>query len=244
VSAVGTIDSDAVPDNQPGQADYGWLGQHQRLYEHAGSLALVQMGARPYLPALGRFLSVDPVAGGSANDYDYVNANPINATDLDGTRSHHHRSSRHHRSNRAHSSHGEWTHRVGRVAKHFGRSEKQIREAIHRVKRGMGGGVRRNPDLEINLHNGDARIKGAHDVEGNLWDYLETRRLDGRHLADRRDPGYDLSGWVPQPSTPSLGGDEFGCFSGGVYYPYNVGRGWSGSWFSAARPEFCIVICF
>lgn len=80
----GTADPDAVPDNLPGQMDLGWLGQHQRPYEHAGALSLVQMGARPYSPLLGRFLSVDPVDGGSANDYDYVTANPINANDLDG----------------------------------------------------------------------------------------------------------------------------------------------------------------
>ncbi|MCP2168212.1 RHS repeat-associated core domain-containing protein [Goodfellowiella coeruleoviolacea] len=41
------------------------------------------MGSRPYSPILGRFLSVDPVEGGSANDYDYVNGDTINNTDLD-----------------------------------------------------------------------------------------------------------------------------------------------------------------
>lgn len=44
------------------------------------------MGARLYVPAIGRFLQTDPVQGGSANDYDYCNADPINCTDLDGQR--------------------------------------------------------------------------------------------------------------------------------------------------------------
>jgi hypothetical protein len=43
------------------------------------------MGARPYNPTFGRFLSVDPVEGGSANDYDYVAGDPTNNTDLNGT---------------------------------------------------------------------------------------------------------------------------------------------------------------
>jgi hypothetical protein len=46
------------------------------------------MGARPYSPLLGRFLTVDPVEGGSANNYDYTSADPTNGTDLDGSRPH------------------------------------------------------------------------------------------------------------------------------------------------------------
>ena len=42
------------------------------------------MGARMYVPALGRFLQVDPQGGGSANNYDYASQDPINASDANG----------------------------------------------------------------------------------------------------------------------------------------------------------------
>ncbi|SBT92706.1 RHS repeat-associated core domain-containing protein [Streptomyces sp. DI166] len=63
-------------------ARYGWLGAKQRSSETAAGLTL--MGVRLYNPATGRFLSTDPVYGGSANAYDYVYADPLNAYDLDG----------------------------------------------------------------------------------------------------------------------------------------------------------------
>ena len=72
------------PDNSAGNFDYGWLGQHQRPLEHAGTLATIEMGARQYVPSIGRFLEVDPVEGGSCNDYDYVCGDPVNGFDLNG----------------------------------------------------------------------------------------------------------------------------------------------------------------
>ena len=73
-----------IPDNSAGNLDYAWLGRHQRGTEHATSLPVVEMGARPYHPSLGRFLQVDPVQGGSCNNYEYTCADPVNRYDLDG----------------------------------------------------------------------------------------------------------------------------------------------------------------
>ena len=71
------VSSGAVPANR-----LGWLGSKQRYSTQDG---IVRMGQRLYDPGAGRFSQSDPVEGGSANDYDYVNADPIAGQDLSGT---------------------------------------------------------------------------------------------------------------------------------------------------------------
>ncbi|MFT4049474.1 MAG: RHS repeat-associated core domain-containing protein [Solirubrobacterales bacterium] len=65
---------------------YGFKGGKER--EAITSMGVVSMGARLYVPQLGRFLQTDPVFGGSDNAYDYADQDPVNNVDLDG-RAHH-----------------------------------------------------------------------------------------------------------------------------------------------------------
>ncbi|MEV0451883.1 RHS repeat-associated core domain-containing protein, partial [Streptomyces sp. NPDC050600] len=78
------LDNDEYGNSRTEQPDsrYNWLGGMQRSSETLTGLTL--MGVRLYDPVTGRFLSTDPIHGGSCNSYDYVCGDPINMLDLDG----------------------------------------------------------------------------------------------------------------------------------------------------------------
>lgn len=69
-------------NNVVGSSELGAAGESGKFTDTTTGISI--MGARPYNPTEGRFLSVDPIEGGCANAYAFGYGDPIQGPDLNG----------------------------------------------------------------------------------------------------------------------------------------------------------------
>lgn len=67
---------------------------------------------------------------------------------------------------------GKWTGSVSEIADALDATERDVRTAIHAIKRAPG--FDGNPNVEVNTETGDVRIEGSDDVIDNIRDYLPS----------------------------------------------------------------------
>jgi RHS repeat-associated protein len=77
------LSSSPLPQNATSDTSYGYVGGYKKITEVSLASNIMQMGARVYLPELGRFAQIDPIEGGTLNNYVYA-MDPVNQNDVSG----------------------------------------------------------------------------------------------------------------------------------------------------------------
>lgn len=77
------IPAQTSPTNTLIGSTYGYVGIARKITDADFLIRPTQMGARVYIGELGRFLQVDPIEGGTLNNYVYA-LDPVNQFDLSG----------------------------------------------------------------------------------------------------------------------------------------------------------------
>ena len=72
-----------IPNDSIVKGSFAYEGSHGKVTENTLPITPMVLGARVYLPTIGRFTSMDPIDGGNANAYVYA-LDPINFSDLSG----------------------------------------------------------------------------------------------------------------------------------------------------------------
>lgn len=206
------LPSQVTPDNTADGTSWNYVGQHQKLTDMDTSPisgGIIQMGARLYVPVLGRFMSVDPVEGAGDSSYTYVN-DPINEEDLDGKIA-------------PLIAFAAW--QLGRVA-----VQQAVRVAAnHAAKQGVQQVVKKRAVQLTKKVTQKATPKQALGAARNLREQLAIKqvranpKIGERIMADKiKDPRFKASdGWqkmryTHRPLTPKSGGKIV------VHYFYNT----------------------
>jgi RHS repeat-associated protein len=163
---------------------FGWLGAKSRRTELPSGV--IQMGVRSYVPALGRFLTRDPVFGGSANAYEYGGGDPVNGFDLTGERL-------------CTEVHGAQV--CGRDAKQLGKQVKAHKRRFQRERRAAARASRGRRTIVLQYNRGGATTSGVRSfLEGAADKVIDTvgggtkRMVNGVMRITLSGPQYEAAG--------------------------------------------------